>query len=100
MASTAQARALENYRERLSKRGMARFEVLGLAADRDLVRALAKRLAEDSPEAAEIRASLSDKIAPDTRKRGGILEMLRNSPLMGVELNVTRRRVNARKVDL
>jgi len=40
MASTAQARALKNYRKRLTKRGMARFEVLGLAADRDLVRTL------------------------------------------------------------
>ena len=100
MASTAQARALKNYRKRLTRRGMARFEVLGLAKDRDLVRAVAKRLAEDSPEAVEIRASLSEKIAPDTRKKGGILDMLRNSPLMGIELNVTRRRVNARKVNL
>jgi hypothetical protein len=100
MASTAQARALKNYRKRLTKRGMARFEVLGLAADRDLVRTLAKRLAEDTPEAAEIRAILSKEVAPDSRKKGGILNMLRNSPLMGIELNVTRRRVNARKVDL
>jgi hypothetical protein len=100
MASTAQARALKNYRKRLTKRGMARFEVLGLAADRDLVRTLAKRLAEDTPEAAEIRATLSKEVAPDSRKKGGILNMLRNSPLMGIELNVTRRRVNARKVDL
>jgi hypothetical protein len=100
MGSTAQARALENYRKRLSKRGLARFEVLGRAEDRDLVRALAKRLAENSPDATEIRASLREKIAPDTRKKGGILDMLRSSPLMGAELNVARRRVEARKVDL
>jgi hypothetical protein len=43
---------------------------------------------------------LSKEVAPDSRKKGGILNMLRNSPLMGIELNVTRRRVNARKVDL
>ena len=36
MGSTAQARALKNYRKRLSKRGMARFEVLGLDSDREL----------------------------------------------------------------
>lgn len=100
MSSAAQAQALKNYRKRLTKRGMARFEVLGLASDRELVRTLAKRLAEDTPEAAEIRASLTAKPVPDARKKGGILEMLRNSPLMGVELNVTRRRVGARKVDL
>lgn len=100
MASTAQAQAIKNYRKRLSRRGMARFEVLGLAKDRDLVRAVAKRLADDTPEAAEIRATLNEKVSPETRKKGGILEMLRNSPLMGVELNVTRRRVGARKVNL
>jgi hypothetical protein len=100
MTSAAQAQALKNYRKRLTRRGMARFEVLGLAADRDLVRTLAKRLAQDTPESAEIRATLSEKVAPDTRKKGGILKMLRNSPLMGVELNLTRRRVEARKVDL
>jgi hypothetical protein len=100
MGSTAQAQAIKNYRKRLTKRGMARFEVLGLATDRELVRTLAKRLAEDTPKSAEIRAALNKKVAPDTRKKGGILDMLRNSPLMGIELNVTRRRFKARKVDL
>lgn len=100
MASAAQAQALKNYRKRLTKRGMARFEVLGLASDRDLVRGLARRLAEDTPEAAEMRAALAEKVAPDTRKKGGILKMLLSSPLMGVELNVARRRVEARKIDL
>ena len=100
MTSTAQAQALKNYRKRLARQGMARFEVLGLASDRDLVRSLAKCLAADDPEAAEIRASLREKIAPDIRKKGGILAMLRSSPLMGIELNVARRRADARKVDL
>src|ERR1700683_3990970 len=35
MRETAQKRALRNYRSRLSKRGIARFEVLGLDADRE-----------------------------------------------------------------
>ena len=52
MGTTSQARALTNYRKRLSKRGMARFEVLGLDSDRELVRALARRLAENDAEAA------------------------------------------------
>jgi hypothetical protein len=54
MADTAQKRALRNYRRRLTKRGMARFEVLGLDSDRDLIRSLAKRLAEDDPDAVQI----------------------------------------------
>jgi len=100
MRSTAQARAVKRYRSRLSKRGMARFEVLGLHSDRELIRALASRLAGNTREAEEIRASVRDKVAPSARKKGGILRMLRESPLVGVELNVTRRRVPPRKVDL
>ena len=42
----SQKRAIKNYRSRLSKRGLARFEVLGLTADRGLIRSLARRLAE------------------------------------------------------
>jgi hypothetical protein len=100
MGSTAQNRAVDNYRKRLSRRGLARFEVLGLKQDRELVRALARRLAENDPAAAGIRDSVRVQITPDTRKKGGILEMLRNSPLMGVELNLARRRVPPRRVDL
>lgn len=98
MTSAAQAQALKNYRKRLTGRGMARFEVLGLATDRDLVRALAKRLAEDTPEAAEIRATLNDKVAPDTRKKGGILKMLRGWPI--ADLDLKRPFVKPRKIDL
>jgi len=41
VSETSQKRALKNYRRRLGKRGMARFEVLGLASDRLLIRSLA-----------------------------------------------------------
>jgi hypothetical protein len=65
MSDTAQKRALRNYRSRLTKRGIARFEVLGLEADRDLIRSVARRLAEDAqiqpgfgrPSAGRSRAS-------------------------------------------
>jgi hypothetical protein len=33
----SQKRAIQSYRARLSERGLARFEVLGRAADRDLI---------------------------------------------------------------
>lgn len=57
MSNTAQRRALQQYRSRLSERGLARFEVLELDADRDLIRSLAKRLVEGDHEAARIRAA-------------------------------------------
>jgi hypothetical protein len=100
MASAAQAQALKNYRKRLTKRGMARFEVLGLAADRELVRTIAKRLAEDTPEAAEMRAAMRKKVTEEPGTKGDIWNWLRNSPLVGVDLNLTRPFTPGRKIDL
>ncbi len=100
MGNTAQKRALRNYRTRLVKRGMARFEVLGLDADRELIRSLAKRLAEDDPEALRLRAAVSETMAGEPPRKGGILAALRRSPLVGADLNLVRSRVSGRKVDL
>jgi hypothetical protein len=88
--SSAQKRALENYRQRLGERGMARFEILGLDADRELIRALARRLAEGDAEADRIRAALTRAIAGQAPKKGGILDALRRSPLVGAELDLAR----------
>ena len=99
MGSTSQTRALKNYRKRLHQRGMARFEVLGLDEDRELIRSLARRLADNSPEAAEIRASMR-QVSTQPLKKGGILAALRRSPLVGADLNLTRPRINGRKVNL
>jgi hypothetical protein len=100
MGDIAQKRALRNYRTRLAKRGMARFEVLGLDADRDLIRSLAKRLAEDDPEAARIRATVSRTVDGKPPKKGGILAALRRSPLVGADLHLARSREAGRKVEL
>ncbi len=100
MGNTAQKRALRNYRNRLVKRGMARFEVLGLDVDRDLIRSLAKRLAEDDPEALRIWAAVSQTIAGEPPKKGGILAALRRSPLVGTDLDLARSREAGRKIDL
>ena len=70
MSTTPQKRALNNYRKRLNQRGMARFEVLGLDGDRDLIRSLAKRLAGDDPDSARIRATVRRTISGSSRKRG------------------------------
>jgi len=92
-------RALKNYRKRLNKRGMARFEVLGLSTDRELIRSLARKLAENNVEAARIRASMS-QVSYEPARKGGILAALRRSPLVGAELNFARPRIDGRRVDL
>jgi hypothetical protein len=100
MADTAQKRALKRYRKRIPERGMARFEVLGLDTDRDLIRSLAKRLADKGPEATRIRSTIRRTISYEPPKTGGVLSALRRSPLVGAELNVSRSAADDRKVHL
>ena len=100
MSTSSQKRAIKNYRDRLNERGLARFEVLGLDAARDLIRSLARRLAENRSDAAQIRATLSRSIAGKPAKKGGILDALRRSPLVGAGLNFRRPREAGRKITL
>jgi hypothetical protein len=100
MGETSQKRALKSYRSRLSARGMARFEVLGLDADRALIRALARRLAEEGPEAAGIRTVISRTIEGEPQKKGGILAALRRSPLAQADLDLSRSKSAGRKIRL
>ena len=96
----SQKRAVQNYRSRLSERGLSRFEVLGRDADRDLIRSLARRLAEDGPEASRLRAAVSQTIADEPPRKGGVLEALRRSPLVGADIAPVRPFEPGRKVDL
>ena len=96
----SQKRAIQNYRSRLSERGLARFEVLGLKSDRDLIRSLARLLADDGPDAVRIRATVNQTISGEPPKTGGILAALRRSPLVGADLDLGRSRVKGRKIDL
>jgi hypothetical protein len=98
--SSSQTRAVQNYRARLSDRGLARFEVLGRDADRDLIRLLARRLAENGPESVRLRAAVNDTINGEPPKKGGILAALRRSPLVGAEIEIARRREEGREIDL
>lgn len=100
MSDTSQKRALKSYRDRLGQRGMARFEVLGLDGDRDLIRSVARRLAENDTDAAEMRAAVTRALAGEPPKRGGILGALRRSPLVGADLEITRDVTDGRKLDL
>jgi hypothetical protein len=98
--TTAQSRAIRNYRTRLVERGLARFEVLGLDADRELIRRLARRLAENTSEAAQLRTAVSKSVADEPPRKGGILAALRRSPLVGADLDLTRNRQEGRAVEI
>jgi hypothetical protein len=100
MPSSSQRSALRNYRERLAKRGLARFEVLGLDSDRDLLRSLARRLAQNDAEAVRLRADVRRSVDPGEPRRGGILAALRRSPLVGAEIEFVREPEFGRPVDL
>jgi hypothetical protein len=100
MMETSQRRAIQNYRARLSERGLSRFEVLGRDSDRDLIRSLARRLAENGPEASRLRAAVTQTIAGEPPRKGGILAALRRSPLVGADLDLTRPREDGRSVQV
>lgn len=73
MTGSAQKSAVNAYRERLARRGIARFEVLGREADRDLIRSVAKHLAGDGPEASALRDAIRRSIGSNPAKKGGVL---------------------------
>ena len=98
--NTAQKRALQKYRDRLSERGLARFEVLGLEKDRDLIRSLARKLADNGDEAARLRAEVERSVGDAPRRKGGVLAWLRRSPLVGADLDLSREEISGRVIDL
>jgi hypothetical protein len=100
MGEASQKRAVKRYRKRLKARGLARFEVLGLAADRELVRSLARRLAENETDAGRIRASMREALSGEPPGKGGILGALRRSPLVGADLDLRRSVTQGREVEL
>jgi hypothetical protein len=100
VVGSSQKRAVQNYRVRLDERGLARFEVLGRNADRGLIRTLARRLAEDGPEASRLRDAIARNIAGEPPQTGGILAALRRSPLVGADLDLTRSPEGGREVEI
>lgn len=96
----SQKRAVENYRVRLSRRGLARYEVVGREADRDLIRSMARHLATEGPEAERLRMTIRRIISGESPRKGGILAALRRSPLVGVDLDMRRSHEEGRPVDI
>jgi hypothetical protein len=74
--------------------------VLARAVDRDLIRSLARHLAEDGPEASRLRASVSQSLSGEPLKKGGILAALQRSPLVGADLDFVRIREEGRDLDI
>lgn len=97
MAGLAQKRAVANYRRRIAKQGLARFEVIGHERDKALIRDLARRLAADNAEAARLREQLQGVSNP-LEAKGGFWTMIRNSPLVGADLDLSRPVVPERDV--
>jgi len=74
--------------------------VLGLDADRDLIRSVAKRLMSEGPQASALRDALRRSIAPEPAKKGGVLAALRRSPLVGADVVFERPRIDGRKLSM
>ncbi len=100
MRKSSQRRAIDTYRRRLTARGMARFEVIGRETDRELIRTVARCLAEGGPDADRLRAAVKQTVSGEPPKKGGIVKALLSSPLVGAELDLTRAREQGRKVDI
>lgn len=99
MTRSSQSRAVANYRNRLAERGLVRFEVTGREADRELVRALARHLAEGGPAADRLRLAVTQGVSGAPRK-GGIVRALLASPLAGSGIDLGRPREDGRATDL
>lgn len=92
--------AIQNDCTRIGERGLVRFEVIGREADRELIRTLARRLAEEGPEAARLRAAVTRSIAREPPRTGGILAALRRSPSVGADLDLQRPREDGRHIEI
>jgi hypothetical protein len=73
---------------------------MALDSDRELIRSLARRLAEDGPNADQAREVVRSLLTGEPPKTGGILAALRRSPLVGADLDLSRPHEPGRRVDL
>lgn len=100
LSNAARNKALQNYRARLSQRGFIRIEITALETDRELFRSLARRLAEGGPQADRLRATVQIAMAGEPPEPANILAALRRSPLVDADIDLSRPREEARRVDL
>lgn len=100
MSDSAQKRAIENYRSRLTKRGIARFEIQALDADRELIRTLARKLTAEGPEAGLLRRTIQQAVAGSRQKRAVYLPRCAAHRWSAPILTSAGRAKRGRKVDL
>lgn len=100
MTLESQQKANKAYRNRLAQKGVTRLEIMAPKRDRDLLRSIAKRLANEGDEADELRRALRSVAGTQDHAAGSILDALRNSPLRGSDVVFTRQHDEARRIDL
>lgn len=100
MTTSAQSKAVLKHRASLKRRGLGRFEVQGRVADKELLRKLARKLAEEGGEAVKVREVVTRAVGNDHTYRGGIWAALRRSPLVGAELDLGHLSAEPREIDL
>ena len=79
---------------------MSRFGVLGRDTDRDQIRSLASRLAEDGPQADRLRTIISNETNARAPTSSEIVHSLRNSPLVGADIVADRSYAYGREIEL
>lgn len=99
MSNAAQKIANQNYRKRLSSKGVSRWEVQGLENDKDISRALLKALAKNDNAANEFRQKIQDFVGVKERTGSDLVAALRKAALGGVDLDIIRENDGFRKVD-
>ena len=72
---------------------------MALGTGRKLLRVRARLLAKEGPEADRARTEVIALVAGNPPMPGGILAAPRRSPLVGADLDLSRPRVEGRKVD-
>ena len=95
----SQKRAITTHRRRLGERGLARYEVRGLAKDKDLVRKLAKKLSANDADAGRLRAEVAQRVVSNPLSGKEIWEALRRSPLAGIDLKIEREFTSGRDIE-
>jgi hypothetical protein len=91
---------VKTHRKRLRQRGIARFEVQARVGDKGLLRELAKRLAEGGEGSNRLRQLITASVHEAGDEEGAIWRALRRSPLVGVDLDLRRDRVEPRELEL
>jgi hypothetical protein len=95
--AVAAAARVAVHRERQSLSGQRRVEVVVPLQDAQLIRQVAARLRASPGDAARTRVALEAAIRPPLATTGkALVDLLRSSPLGGIELDLTRDRTPAR----